>query len=361
MKRILCLIDTIGMGGAERQMIGLAYLLKSKGYNVELVTYHNHDYHDLLHENYGLSTIVLEAGSSRWSKISAVRRFIKSNRKFDYVIAYKDGPSIISCMLKLFGGKFKLLVSERNTNVNVSITDRLKFILYKVADFVVPNSFSQAKFIEANFPFLTKKVVTITNFTDTDFFVPANESISGPIKILTVARVARQKNVINYLKAIKKIKDLKLNVKFEWYGDVQIFEEDYGEEVRTMIKMLQIEDMITFYPATKNILPHYQSCDIFCLPSIYEGYPNVVCEAMSCGKPIVCSRVCDNANIVQHGINGLLFDPYNVNDMVEKIIEMIAKSKEMLISYGNASHEIALKLFSKDTFVNKYISLIETK
>ena len=360
MKKILCLIDTLGMGGAERQMIGLAHLLKNKGYDVDLVTYHNHDSNAMLQEYYGLSSTILETGMSRWSKIKAVRNYIKENGKFDYVIAYKDGPCVIGCILKLLGGKFKLIVSERNTNLKVTGYDKLKFFMYRLSDYVVPNSFSQAKFIKDNFPFLSKKVVTITNFTDTDFFVPIDRPENNPIKILTVARIARQKNVLNYLKAIKKLKDLGVKIKFEWYGNVQINDEGYEEEVSAMRERLQIEDMITFYPATKDILSHYQSCDIFCLPSIYEGYPNVVCEAMSCGKPIVCSRVCDNPNIVQEGVNGLLFNPYDVNDMVDQILKMISMSRETLISYGDESHAIALKLFSKNAFVNKYINLIKS-
>ena len=357
MKKILCLIDALGTGGAERQMIGLVRFLRMKGYKTDLVTYLHQDSHALLQSFSDLNYCTLKTGKSRWSKIQTVKKYIKENGKFDYIIAYKDGPAVISCILKLLGASFKLIVSERNTNLNINNNDRLKFFLYRFADYVVPNSFSQSIFIKDNFPYLLNKIVTITNFTDTDYFLPSKKTRFAPIKILTVARVAKQKNVLNYLEAIKRIKDAGYNVKFEWYGNIQINEDDYGKEVINRQKELQIEDMISFYPATNDILFHYQSCDIFCLPSIYEGFPNVICEAMSCAKPIVCSRVCDNSNIVHEGVNGLLFDPYSVDNMVEQIIKIISISSDELISYGNASRRFAEEQFSKESFINKYISL----
>ena len=41
MKKILCLVDSLGYGGAQRQLSGLAILLKSKGYNVKVLSYYN--------------------------------------------------------------------------------------------------------------------------------------------------------------------------------------------------------------------------------------------------------------------------------------------------------------------------------
>ena len=98
MKRILCLIDTLGIGGAERQMIGLAYLLKQKGYSVDLVTYHNHDFGPLVAERYGLDSTILQVKDTRRSKLMAVWRLIKKNR-YDWVITYKGGPNEIGCLL----------------------------------------------------------------------------------------------------------------------------------------------------------------------------------------------------------------------------------------------------------------------
>lgn len=69
MKKVLCLIDTLGMGGAERQMIGLALFLKEKGYHVDLVTYYDHDFYAELVDRYGLGSVTLHVKDSKWSKL----------------------------------------------------------------------------------------------------------------------------------------------------------------------------------------------------------------------------------------------------------------------------------------------------
>lgn len=361
MKRILCLIDTLGMGGAERQMIGLVLFMKQKGYHVDLITYYNHDFYAELVQYYGIGSKTLRVKESRWSKFRAIQQHINEAGGYDWIIAYKDGPTIIGCLLKLFGGHFKLIVSERNTNQTIRYKDKLKFFLYRLADYVVPNAYAQEEFINHHFPELSKKTITISNFTDTEHFSPCRTEPNKKLTIMTAARIANQKNVINYLYAIKTLKEKHINVSFEWFGDVQTGEEAYGKKVFSLQKELGLEDMISFHHATSDILPHYQSCDIFCLPSIYEGFPNVVCEAMSCGKPIICSRVCDNPYIVRENENGIFFNPNDVEDMARQIEKICSMSKEELNNWGKRSREIGEHLFSKEAFVQKYIKLIESR
>ena len=363
MKKILCLIDTLGFGGAERQMIGLALFLKKKGYRVDLITYHDHDFYSELMDNYGLGTKILTTGNNKWSKLLSVRRHIHKVGGYDWVIAYKDGPAVIGCLLKMIGEKFHLIVSERNTTQTIKTRERVKFFLYKWADFIVPNSFAQSIFIQKNFPHLSDKVVTITNFTDADHFVPNFTFFNERLLIMTVARIAKQKNLLKYLEVVQLFKKNGYagKVHFEWYGNLQSGEETYGEECRKKRVELGVEEMIDIHPATTDIVKHYQSCDIFCLPSLYEGFPNVVCEAMSCGKPIACSNICDNPHIVQENKNGVLFDPHNEVSMykrLKRMVDMMQKDRE---EWGRTSRKIAEKLFSKESFVQKYIDLIEGK
>lgn len=361
MKKILCLIDTLGMGGAERQMIGLALLLKRRGYYVDLVTYNDHDFYTELVTRYGIGTLRLHTSKSSISKLLAVKRHIKKSGGYDCIITYKEGPNAICCLLKLFGMQSKLIVSERIATQKMDRRTYACFKLYRFADYIVPNSYSQQKFTEKFFPRLSSKTVTITNFTDTDHFHPVAISQHDSIRILTTARIARQKNVLRYLDAIaivkKKAPELKIH--FEWYGDVQTGEEEYGRAVYDKLKESELEESVTFFPATPQIVDKYQACDIFCLPSNFEGFPNVVCEAMSCGKPVLCSRVCDNPYIVKENYNGLFFNPTNINDMAEKILEMAKMPKDMLLNWGKRGRDIAESLFSPDAFVNKYIELIE--
>jgi glycosyltransferase involved in cell wall biosynthesis len=80
---------------------------------------------------------------------------------------------------------------------------------------------------------------------------------------------------------------------------------------------------------------------------------------MSCGKPIACSRVCDNTYIVKEGENALMFDNTNVKDIADKLEQICSMSKDDLCKWGHRSREIAEEILSMDAFVNKYIKLIE--
>ena len=361
MKRILCLIDTLGIGGAERQMVGLAIFLKEKGYEVDLVAYYPDDFYTSIARKGGIEPIIVHWGNSQWSKFWGLRKYINISGGYDCVIAYKYGPNIMGCILKLLGAKFKLIVSERIATQKITRSIRKKFFLYRFADYVVPNSYSQKEFITKYFNNLITKTVVITNFTDTNHFVPIEYKESRPFKILTAARIAKQKNVLNFLKTVAKIKnDSPKEVIFEWYGDVQKGEEKYAEAVMNKLKELGIEDTITFYPNVSDIRNYYQECDAFCLPSSFEGYPNAVCEAMSCGKPILCSRVCDNPVIVEEGVNGFMFDPQSVDDMCKVIKKYIELPTVEKLKMGICSRRLAEQKFSGEAFVDKYIKLIES-
>ena len=359
MKKILCLIDRLGLdGGAERQMAGLAGMLHEHGYNVCLATYHKHDYNEILKENYGIESVHIKSGSNALSKLWAVRKFIK-NGKFDIVIAYKDGATIIASLIKLFGLNSKLIVSERNTTTKLTLRERIKFFLYRQADAIVPNSYSQGKFIGQNYPNLACKVNVITNFTDINEFSPTeNDPNHECTHILVTARIAPQKNVIRFLNVVSKIKAQKLPIKITWYGDLNKL-KNYGDEVRRRYAELQISDILEFKQTTKNIVDAYRNCDIFCLPSLHEGYPNVVCEAMCCGKPVLCSDVCDNAFIVENNLNGWLFNPFDEDNMLTSIKKACSINREKLLTIGANNRTTAIAKFSAHTFVQKYINLIE--
>lgn len=361
MKKILCLIDGLGSGGAERQMIGLATMLKEKGYKVDLVAYHpEKDFYVKDARLGGINPIFLTVKESRWSKIWSTRKFIKQQGGYDCVIAYKPGPNAIGCLLKLTGLRFKLIVSERIADSEVGKKGSL-FKMYRLADYVVPNAYAQGEFLAKHFPWMQKKIVPITNFTDTDYFKPAETTENEKFQVLTVARVAKQKNVLRYLDAIATLKSRGVkNVHFDWYGNVERGQDDYAKESYAKVKALGIGDMIEFHPATPEILKHYQQCDMFCLPSLFEGFPNVLCEAMSCGKPVACGRVCDNGRIVSEDNDGLLFNPEKVEEIVDSLQRMINMPRQQLLQWGRNSRANAVSLLSKDAFIEKYIKLIES-
>ncbi len=355
-KRILLIIENIGSGGAEHQICGLVVMLTKAGYPCKLITYiENQFYEPYLRQN----GVDYQFVPKLWNKKTRVFRAARYVRRYkpDVVISFLDSVNMTMCLAKLFF-KAKLIVSERNNNTCITRRDNVLFNIYRMADVIVPNSNTQGKFICNNFPFLSKKVHPIINFVDVNRFVPAETPVHNDIlRIVTVARYTQQKNVLTYLKAIRMVKDMGLNVHFDWYGSK--YNVAYYAEVEREYKQLGIADYLMLHDESKKIEEEYSKADIFCLPSLFEGYPNVVVEAMSCGLPILCSNVYENPYIVEEGVNGFLFDPNKVDDMVEAIKKMTALSVEERHEMGCRNRTLCLKRNTEETFLKSYVELIE--
>lgn len=353
--KIILFTDSLGVGGAQRQLVGLAKLLKYKNYNVKVCTYHNIDfYKNLLVENGIVNDVIY---SKKYIlRIFAVTKYLKKENP-DWVIAYQESPSLIACLAKLLGGKFKLMVSERNTTQYIGINEKIRFFLYRFSNKIVPNSFSQEKFIKDNYPNLFNKITTITNFVDLDKFsyFPKEQNNIIPL-IVVAASIWSPKNTLGLIEAVRILSEKKYSFKIEWYGIVKGHEQ-YLDKCNELINIYKLHAYIELLPKTNEIHEKYKSCDYFCLPSFYEGTPNVICEAISTGRPVICSNVCDNPIYVKENHNGFLFDPNNPKDIANKIEQaLLLSAKDYYIMCRN-SRVLAEDLLSENNFVNKYIEL----
>lgn len=357
MNKILCIIESIGSGGAERQLTGLAVMLRQLGYEVEVCYYINRDFFKSFIQDNGVDCCYLEEASIKLKRYSVFKKHIDAYKP-DTVISYSASSSMITCLLKLMGARFNLIVSERNTTQVLNTRERVKFFLYRWADHIVSNSKSQFFFIKKHFPNLSNTVSLITNFVDTEKFSPSDkvQTEQSVLRMICVGRLMPQKNIPHFIEAISKVIGDGYKIQVEWFGlDLR---DTYSNQCRSAIMAFALEDSFLFQNPSPNIHEEYKNSDVFCLPSFYEGFPNALCEAMSCGLPVLCSRVCDNPNIVSDGKNGYLFDPNCVDDMVITIERFLDLRVEQRVDMGKKSREIALDMFSMDRFKNKYLNII---
>ena len=355
-KRILLVIDLLNSGGAQRQLVGLAKLLHERGHLVRVVSYIDMPFYKPYLDENGVDNKCIAGGDSKpnYRKVYKALKEEINSFKPSVVIAYLQFPSILTSLIHRKDKSFKLIVSERNTTQKLDGFEKVKFWTYKWADIIVPNSHSQERFLLQHYTKYRDKIKTITNFVDTDVFVPSQSIKTNPQPILlTVGRVMTQKNTIRYLNVVKRLKDSGICFKVLWYGDVI---DAYYKESDKVLKDNDLKDVFVFAGRSQDMVKVYQSADIFCLPSIYEGFPNVLCEAMSCGLPVLASNVCDNPDIVDSSC-GVLFDPLDEEDMFNKLKTMLEKSDKEWEAYGLASRKKAIDMFSKDTFLEKYESL----
>lgn len=358
MKKIILFTDCLGAGGAQRQLVGLAIMLKEKDYNVTVATYHNIDFYKKQLDDAGVRNLVIPNASNTKKRIWAVRTFLKKERP-DWVVSYQETPSLLACIAKVTGCKFRLIVSERNTTQAVGMNERVRFFLYRWADAIVPNSYAQENYLTSHYPWMQKKLKTITNFVDLDYFSFIERKKRKVPEIVIAATIWSSKNTLGFIEAVKKLVDRNSRFHVSWYGKSNI-DMDYYNESLQKIQEYGIQDYIELKDKTKQIKNVYHNADLFCLPSFYEGTPNVICEAISTGLPVACSDVCDNYIYVKPGCNGVLFDPNNPNDMANKISQLLYISSLEFEKYQKNSRQIALGKLSKDVFVDAYVKIIES-
>lgn len=356
MKRILLITENLGSGGAERQICGLAAVLTKAGFPCRLITYIENQFYEPYLRQKGVDYQFVPELWDRNTRIFKAAKYIRQYKP-DVVISFLPSVNNAMCLAKLFS-KAKLIVSERNNNTCITRGDKVRFNLYRLADAIVPNSNSQGNFIRKNFPFLAKKVHPIINFVDVNRFTPAEHPAKNDVlKIVTVARYTEQKNVLTYMKAIRLVKDMGLKVHFDWFGDKE-HHPAYYSEIEKLYLQLNISDYLTLHEPNHRIEEEYRKADIFCLPSLYEGYPNVVAESMSCGLPILCSNVYENPYIVEEGVNGFLFNPESPEDITKAIKKMICLTKNERQEMGIRSHQLCLQRNTEEAFLKSYVELI---
>jgi glycosyltransferase involved in cell wall biosynthesis len=153
-------------------------------------------------------------------------------------------------------------------------------------------------------------VQVIPNGVDTDFFHPLenrDEAEHRPFSFLFAGRFQMQKNLFYLFDHVASLRRSGVGpFVLHLVGD-----GPQHDELRNHSKKLGIEDCLVWHGwvVDKGSLREiYRSADCFVNPSLYEGMPNVVLEAMACGLPVIASHVLGNDAVIRHGETGWLFD-----------------------------------------------------
>ena len=357
MKKVVLFTDSLGAGGAQRQLCGLAVLLKRYKYDVSVITYCTSNFYKGYLDDNQVRNIIVGEGGGPIQRILSIRKFLKEENPH-WVIAYQETPSLIASFIKFSGIDFKLLVSERNTTQQLKIIDKVRFLLYRFANVVVPNSYSQERFLSSRYEWMRNKLRTITNFVDLCTFSFCSHKRNKIPLIVIAASIWPPKNTLGFIEALRILAQKDVSFKVKWYG-YSAAHDDYFNQALSKIDEYGLNQHIELLPKTKTIQDEYRQCDYFCLPSFYEGVPNVIAEAMATGRPILCSNVCDNSRYVIEGVNGYLFDPNNPEDIAEQILKGILRSDNEYSKMCIESRKRAEEMLSMDTFINKYIEILK--
>ena len=166
----------------------------------------------------------------------------------------------------------------------------------------------------------------------------------------TVGRLVPIKGQKYFMESANKIcRDINgnLDVKFVIVGDGELRDELEGHG-----KKLGLENKV-YFTGFRSDLPHiYADFDIMVLPSLNEGTPVALIEAMSSGKPVVATTVGGVVDLVEDGVTGLLVKPESEKELTDGILELLRdKGKRDLI--GRKGREAVYPGYDIETLVNE--------
>lgn len=234
-----------------------------------------------------------------------------------------------NCMLTLIPGKLKKIACEHffygAITGKISIQRRL---LYPLVNCVVVLTRRDAE----NYDFIRReKLSVIPNSLPFEITPPPGykEEYLDRKSIIAVGRLTNQKGFDLLLKSAVQMKQIIPDWHINVFGDGR--DKEY---LIQMAKELKVIDFVTFHPATTNIIEKMKESSIFLLSSRYEGFGMVLIEAQECGLPIVSFDCPEGpSEIVEHGVNGFLVAPENINKLAEYTIKL-AKNKALRQKFG---------------------------
>jgi len=360
--KILCFIDVLGSGGAQRQLVNLSIEFKLIGVDISfLVYYPNEFYTSVLDENNIKVHLIYETRIIQ--RILKIRHYIH-NGSFDAVISFLETPNLIAELAGLPTRKWKLLVGERSSNPRISSSFKLKFLRYMhlLADAVISNSDANLDIVKKVNPFMpSNRCYTIYNMVDLDLWKPSkNYKIrkNGKTNIVIAASHQYLKNSGNLIEAINLLSDIeKASLSVKWYGAKS--PDNSFNESKILIDKYKLNGIIEFLPPVSNISEKMNDSDCCALFSFYEGLPNAICEGMALAKPIIATNVSDIPKLIDDGMGGYLCESPSIESIKENITKILYCSNEQLIAMGNYNREKAILLFNKVTIVNNYLKILQ--
>ena len=145
--------------------------------------------------------------------------------------------------------------------------------------------------------------------------------------VFSAGRLSEQKGFKHLIEAAKLCKENDLTYKFFIAGTGKL-----ENELKQQVNAYGLKDKITFLGFIKNLTPYYRAADVFVLPSLYEGMPNVVMESMANGTPAIATRVNGSAELIEDSITGYLVEPESplqIMEALEKYFQLTHPKQQM--------------------------------
>ena len=366
MRKIVLFIDSLGAGGAQRQIVNLAVsMAKHNTFLVSVVCYHNsNDFFSKNLEDAGVSVHFINRSINKSRVFNFVEiclglyRFFSINRP-ELVLSFLPMPSLYSVIFR-YGFGYKLVVGERSSRfAHRSFFRRWIFdIMLLFPNWVVCNSYNRQSEIK-KYLHLSDRVSVIWNgfpiFENSTLINNCFNFKKRSIRLCVVGRISKMKNTDTILRAVDRIAhNTNYSVELVIIGRFDPSFSDFKGNFLELVKASPAS--IHILGELNDIYPVLSSCDFLIHASLLEGLPNVVCEAMINGTIPIVNPVFDNTFLVKDAKTGF-YCGSSEQDIFECLMRVINYDSVLLQRVRIDAYNFALSSFDIDKRSQEYTDL----
>jgi GalNAc-alpha-(1->4)-GalNAc-alpha-(1->3)-diNAcBac-PP-undecaprenol alpha-1,4-N-acetyl-D-galactosaminyltransferase len=329
--QLTLVISSLQGGGAERVMTNMANHWAAKQWNITLLTFDDGAIPPFYKLDSRVRHIPLavarqseniqSALRNSVNRVWALRRAICDSRP-DAVISFMDKTNVAT-LLATRGSNVPVIASERidpGRQPIGKLWERLRRVTYTWADLIIVQSDAALKYFPAS---LQARAQVIPNPVLLPPRYRSSKAVNNSL-LISVGRLDHQKGFDLLLRAFASVRE-RHN---EWALTI-LGEGPKRRELESLKNELGLDECVFLPGRVEDVYQHLAQADLFVMPSRYEGFPNALCEAMSCGLPAI-STDCPSGprDIINDGINGILVANEDVTSLAEAMDRLMGSEVE---------------------------------
>jgi glycosyltransferase involved in cell wall biosynthesis len=365
-KRLLYVINGLGAGGAERQLVYLLGGLDRARYEPTVLTIYD-EQHTPYHykaalDALGIPMLTLAHGTGKRGRTDALWRYTRLMWRLRPALVQGclHYANLIARVARPFCPSHILLTSARNVYLPGELRSETRTCW--LDDGLIVNSLHIRAQVEVAIRRSSRKIQVIHNGVPIERFqekpddgIRRREFGDTAFVIGLIGRIARQKDHATLLKALHIARaDFPLGLKVFFLGAVE--EADTQRQIEALIREYDLEHVVRQYPATDDVAPYYHAADVIVLPSLREGFSNVVLEAFASGKPVIASTDADAMGLIAPGVTGWHFPTGDAAALAECLRQAWQMPASQRAQVGDAARQVAAR-YSVEAMVSQYSQL----
>lgn len=371
--RVLYLIDSLGPGGAQRQLVTLVRALDRTVVEANVAYYHpiEHFRPELEEAGVPLHGLGPRAASrgGRDPRVTFRLARLIGHDSYDLVHSYLRTPGVLARAAGMIVTGTPMIVSERNLGLGDSrVRLALERALSRRAAAMITNAEAIRDEVVHLVPAWDGRVHVVPNGieweepTDEERAKAAafrREHAGGAEVLLgALGRVEHQKAPEVFVGALEMLPAESLErLRVVWVGPR--IDAELASRVESRVTQAQLDDTFAFLPATRESRSFYLGVDGVVMPSRWEGMPNVVLESLAHGTPVVATDVGDSALLVEPPRAGWLVPPEDPEALATAISRLLDSPAAERAEMGARGACYVLEEFSASRLADRTVEVYE--